>query len=209
MNNWFTVKVKYTKQLENGAFKRVSEPYLLAAMTFTDAEARIYEELGAIIRGEFTVTNIARTDFHDIFHYEDSDTWYKCKITYEGATEDSDKPKKVSQNFLISAHSVKDAFDRMHESLSTMLVDFLIPSIIVSPIVDIFPYNEELDKEISRRPIDEIDEPVAATGKKVYSAPGSDIDDEFEDEEEDLDEEDLDEEEEDSDSELEDEYSEE
>jgi hypothetical protein len=46
MNSWFTVKVKYTRQLENGTFKRVSEPYLLAAMSFTDAEARIYEELG-------------------------------------------------------------------------------------------------------------------------------------------------------------------
>jgi hypothetical protein len=210
MNNWFTVKVKYTKQLENGAFKRVSEPYLLAAMTFTDAEARIYEELGAIIRGEFTVTNIARTDYHDIFQYEDSDTWYKCKISFESATEDSDKAKKVSQNFLVGAHSVKEAFDRMHESLSTMLVDFLIPSIIVSPIVDIFPYTEELDKEISRRPMLE-DEPIITTGKRVYSAPGSDVDDDFEEEEEDfeeiedeLDTEDLEE----IDSDLDDEYSE-
>jgi hypothetical protein len=210
MNNWFTVKVKYTKQLENGAFKRVSEPYLLAAMTFTDAEARIYEELGAIIRGEFTVTNIARTDYHDIFQYEDSDTWYKCKISFESATEDSDKAKKVSQNFLVGAHSVKEAYDRMHESLSTMLVDFLIPSIIVSPIVDIFPYTEELDKEISRRPLLE-DEPIITTGKRVYSAPGSDIDDDFEEEEEDFEEtedeletEDLEE----IDSDLDDEYSE-
>jgi hypothetical protein len=209
MNNWFTVKVKYTKQLENGAFKRVSEPYLLAAMTFTDAEARIYEELGAIIRGEFTVTNIARTDYHDIFQYEDSDTWYKCKISFESATEDSDKAKKVSQNFLVGAHSVKEAFERMHESLSTMLVDFLIPSIIVSPIVDIFPYTEELDKEISRRPLLE-DEPIITTGKRVYSAPGSDIDDDFEEEEDleeiedELDSEDLEE----IDSDLDDEYSE-
>lgn len=199
MNNWFTVKVKYTKQLENGAFKRVSEPYLLAAMTFTDAEARIYEELGAIIRGEFSVTNIARTDFHDIFHYEDSDTWYKCKITYEGATEDSEKPKKVSQNFLITAHSVKEAYERMQESLSTLMVDFIIPSIIVSPIVDIFPYNEELDRELSRRPIDEVVDIPAAGNSKVYSAPGSDIDEDFEDEEEG----------DEVDSELEDEYSEE
>ena len=68
MNSWFTVKVKYTKQLEDGTFKRVSEPYLVAAMTFTDAEARIYEELGSLIRGEFVVTGITRTDFHDIFH---------------------------------------------------------------------------------------------------------------------------------------------
>lgn len=178
MNNWFTVKVKYTKQLENGDFKRVTEPYLLAAMTFTDAEARIYEELGAVIRGEFNVTSISRTDFHDIFHYEDTDTWYKCKITYEGATEDSDKPKKVTQNFLITAHSVKEAYERMQESLSTLMVDFMIPSITVSPIVDIFPYNEELDKEISRRPMEENETVESVTGRKVFTAPGSDVDEE-------------------------------
>ena len=184
MNNWFTVKVKYTKQLENGDFKRVTEPYLLAAMTFTDAEARIYEELGAVIRGEFSVTTISRTDFHDIFHYEDSDTWYKCKITYEGATEDSDKPKKVTQNFLITAHSVKEAYERMQESLSTLMVDFMIPSITVSPIVDIFPYNEELDKEISRRPMEEDETVESVSGRKVFSAPGSDVDEDEEDEDE-------------------------
>ena len=83
MNNWFTVKVKYTKQLDNGTFKRVSEPYLLAAMTFTDAEARIYEELGSIIKGEFNVVGITRTEIHDIFAYEDAYTWYKAKISYE------------------------------------------------------------------------------------------------------------------------------
>ena len=64
MNSWFTVKVKYTRQLENGTFKRVSEPYLLAAMSFTDAEARIYEELGSRIRGEFNVVGISRTELH-------------------------------------------------------------------------------------------------------------------------------------------------
>lgn len=203
MNNWFTVKVKYTKQLENGAFKRVSEPYLLAAMTFTDAEARIYEELGSVIRGEFVVTNIARTDFHDIFHYEDSDLWFKCKITYESQDADAEgeKKKKVAQNFLISAHSVKEAYERLQESLSTLMVDFQIPSIIASPIIDIFPYNEELDKEISRRPLEE-NEPIVSTGRPVFSAPGSDLDDELEEEEEELDDEEVD-------SELEDEFSEE
>ncbi len=188
MNSWFTVKVKYTKQLENGTFKRVSEPYLLAAMTFTDAEARIYEELGSVIRGEFVVTNIARTDFHDIFYYEDSDIWYKCKITYESQDADSEKQKKISQNFLVNARSVKEAFDRLQESLSTLMVDFQIPSIIISPIVDIFPFSENLDREISRKPMEMMDEgPVSITGKPVFSAPGSDIDDEEELVEEEID----------------------
>ena len=197
MNTWFTVKVKYTKQLDDGTFKRVSEPYLLAAMTFTDAEARIYEELGSIIRGEFTVTNIARTEYHDIFYYEDADLWYKCKITYQsegdGLEIESDlnpkKVKKVSQNFLVTATSVKEAFERIQESLSTLMVDYQIPSIILTPIVDIFPFNEELDVELERKPAKEkrvtevtSEEEVLETPGKgvVFSASGSDFDDEEE-----------------------------
>ncbi len=180
MNNWFTVKVKYTKQLENGSFKRVTEPYLLAAMTFTDAEARIYEELGAIIRGEFNVVGIVRTEIHDIFAYEDADVWYKIKLTYESQDADSEKAKKVSQNFLVSAHSVKEAYDRIKESLATLMVDFEIPSITVSPIVEIFPYQEQLDRELSRTPMESAGEEVEATEVKgkVFSAPGSDVDEE-------------------------------
>jgi hypothetical protein len=183
MNNWFTVKVKYTKQLENGAFKRVTEPYLLAAMTFTDAEARIYEELGQIIRGEFNVVGITRTEIHDIFLYDDADVWYKVKLTYDSVDAEAEKAKKVTQNFLVSASSVKEAYDRIKESLSTLLVDFVIPMITVSPIVEIFPYQEELDKEISRRPLEEEDKELpdieSKPGKKAaFSAPGSDQDDE-------------------------------
>jgi len=183
MYNWFTVKVKYTKQLDNGQFKRVSEPYLLAAMTFTDAEARIYEELGTVIRGEFDVVGISRTEIHDIFAYDDADVWYKCKVTYEREDGDSEKVKKVSQNFLVSAHSVKDAFDRIKESLSTLMVDFLIPSIIVSPIVEIFPPTENLDREISRTALEDIavEESPAPKGV-VFSASGSDFDEEEEEE---------------------------
>lgn len=185
MNSWFTVKVKYTKQLENGSFKRVSEPYLLAAMSFTDAEARIFEELGSAIKGEFSVTNIARADYHDIFQYDDSEVWYKCKVSYESVSDDGDKAKKVSQNFLVSASSVKEAYDRIQESLSTLMVDFEIPTITVSPIVDIFPYNEEMDREISRMSVEEFEAKnteATRSSSNVYSASGSTEDDEIEEE---------------------------
>lgn len=198
MNSWFTVKVKYTRQLENGTFKRVSEPYLLAAMSFTDAEARIYEELGSRIRGEFNVVGISRTELHDIFVYDDADTWYKCKITYEKMDEDGEKNKKISQQFLVSAHSVKDAFERIQESLGTYMIDFEIPSITVSPIVEIFPFNDVVEAKPQSRIIEKeaptIDESVEdlSTSGSFYSAPGSDVDDELESEV--IDEHDLDEE---------------
>ena len=148
MNSWFTVKVKYTKQQDDGSFKRVSEPYLLAAMTFTDAEARIYDELGALIRGEFLVTGISRTDIHDIFHYEDSDVWWKCIIKYDSGEGEDGKSKKTSQTMLVSAHSAKEAYERLQESLSGMLIDFQIPTVTLSPIVDIFPFGDDETQEL-------------------------------------------------------------
>ena len=143
MNNWFTVKVKYTKQNDDGTFKRVTEAYLVASISFTDAEARIYEELSSIIKGEFIVVSITRTELHDIFAFDDSDVWYKAKITYQSESLDDEKSKKVTRNFLVSAHSVKDAYDRIKESLSTLMIDFQIPSVVKSPIVEIFPYSKK------------------------------------------------------------------
>lgn len=184
MNSWFTVKVKYTKQLENGTFKRVSEPYMLAAMTFTDAEARIYEELGSSIRGEFLVTGIARTDIHDIFQYDDSETWFKCKVSYDKVDDEADKKKTITQNFLVSADTVKKAYERVQESLGTLMIDFNITAITASPIVEIFPYREE-DVETPAKKINQVIEEVYENPTPkgiVFSASGSDEDDELEDE---------------------------
>ena len=181
MNSWFTVKVKYTKQLENGTFKRVSEPYLLAAMTFTDAEARIYEELGSSIRGEFQVTGIARTDLHDIFQYDDAEQWFKCKVTYDRIDEDGEKAKTISQNFLVSAANVKESYDRIEESLATLMIDFNVVSITSSPIVEIFPYREE-DIQSPAQKAPKFEEETTHTPiRQVFSASGSDSDDDLTD----------------------------
>ena len=149
MNNWMLSKVRFTKQNEDGSFKRVTEQHLFSAISFTDAETRIYEELGSTIRGEFTVVSITRAEFHDIFHYEDADVWYKCAITFDGS-EEGEKAKKTKQTFLVSANSVREANDRLKESLSALLIDFKIESVSLTPIVEIYPFKEILDKEISR-----------------------------------------------------------
>ena len=140
--SWFTVKVRYTKQNEDGSFKRVTEPYLLAAVSFTDAEKRIYEELENTIRGEFHVMSINITELHDIFDNEQSDVWFKTKISYS-SVDDSDKAKKVTQTFYLNADSVKDADSSIKEELSTMLVDFTVDSVVKTKIVDVFPIKIE------------------------------------------------------------------
>ena len=154
MQKWYTVKVKYTKQLEDGKLKRVSEPYLFAAVNFTDAESRVHKEVGANVSGEFDVTSISATDFADIFQYDDADTWFKCKVTYISEDSDSGSEKKVSNNFLVTAQNVKEAYNRIDDNLKDMMVSYETPTITETPIVEVFPAEENLDVEISRTPIE-------------------------------------------------------
>jgi hypothetical protein len=147
MRIWFLCKVKYAKENEQGLLKNVSEQYLVDAVSFTEAEARIYDMLGSVIRGDFQVTNISKSNFVDVFFFEDIDIWHKCKISYIVADADSGKEKKVTQFMLVTAHDVKEAYDRIHESLSNMLVSFRVPEVTESPIVEVFPYEKE-DEEL-------------------------------------------------------------
>jgi hypothetical protein len=145
-------------------------------MTFTDAEARIYEELGSSIRGEFQVTGIARTDLHDIFQYDDAEQWFKCKVTYDRIDEDGEKAKTISQNFLVSAAQVKEAYERIEESLATLMIDFNVVSITASPIVEIFPYREEdVQSPVQKAPKFE-EETTHTPLRQVFSASGTDTD---------------------------------
>ena len=157
MNTWYQTKVKYTKQNDNGTFKRVSEPYLVASVSHGDAEERIYEELGSLIRGEFSVVGVTPYPIVDIFHYEESENWYSCMVSMQDPSLDSEKIKMIKAKYLITADSVLDACEKLEESLKGSVLDYSITGINISNIVDIFPYKEELDKEILRTPITEVE----------------------------------------------------
>lgn len=143
MRVWFLCKVKYAKETEDGLLKSISEQYLVDAVSFTEAEAILYDRLGSQIRGDFQVTGISKSNIVDVFYFEDADTWYKCKISYLIADGESGKEKKVTQYMIVTAEDVKQAFDRIQESLSNMLVSFRVPDITESPIVEVFPFEKE------------------------------------------------------------------
>lgn len=182
MNSWYTVKIKYIKELEDGRLKSVSEPYLVDSVSFTDAEARMYEEVGSQVRGEFLITGITKTDYADIFYYEDCDEWYKCKVTYETMDADSGKSKNVANNYLVTAANVHQAYERIKESLGDMLVTIEIPSIALSPIVEVLPYVPSNDVELDRRQATE-DELASGIPASAHKTDESYDEDEREDEE--------------------------
>jgi len=144
MSNWYEVKVKYVKiDEQSGRERKVTEPYLIDAVSFTEAESRIHAELEEMIRGDFQVTNISKANYSDLFPFDNADRWFKCKVTYVSLDDAAGKEKKISSQMLVMGNDLKEAYDNLMSSLSGMTVDFNVVGINESPLMDVFPYFKE------------------------------------------------------------------
>ena len=141
MANWFECKVRYDKMMENGVQKKVNEPYLVDALSFTEAEARIIEELTPFISGEFTVSAVKRTRISEIFWDDSADKWYMVKVAFITIDEKSAVEKKSNSFILVAAKSFKEALDNFMENMKTTMADFDIVSITETPIMDVYKVN--------------------------------------------------------------------
>ena len=140
--NYFEVKVKYEKVQEDGKEKKVTESYLVDALSFTECEKRIIEEMKLFISGEFEVYSIARTKYEDIVEKEiDSDiSWYKTKLV-DSLFDDNGKEKLVAHYLLVEGTSIDNAKDNLDEYMKTTMADFKVVTISETPIMDIYKYQ--------------------------------------------------------------------
>ena len=147
MKIWFEATVRYARENDQGLLKNVSEKYLVDAASHMEAEERIYDLLGDTIRGDFQVKRLVPSNIVDVFFYEDADVWHKCKVSYMSVDADSGREKKVNQFILLTATDIRQAYDRVNESLGHMLVSFDTVSITESPILEVFPYEKMVDDD--------------------------------------------------------------
>ncbi|PTN08064.1 uncharacterized protein DUF4494 [Mangrovibacterium marinum] len=142
MQTWFECKVKYVKINQDGRETKVTESYLIDAVSYTDAEARIVKELQQMIRGSFEIEKITKSNIIEILPAEDGEFWYKARIAIVTIDAKAGKEKKVNNYFLVAADDFKEAFQRLEKGLSYILVPYNTTSLALSPIVDVFPYFE-------------------------------------------------------------------
>lgn len=140
MQTWYEGKASYVKIDDDGRERKVSESYLFDAVSFTDAEARMIEQLATMVRGEFVVSNIRKSNIIEIFPHETGEWWFKLRISIVVIDEKGGKEKRINNYFLVAADDIKQALSRAEEGLSYILVPYQITSIAVSNIVDVFPY---------------------------------------------------------------------
>ena len=147
MHTWFETKIRYEKEMENGINKKVTEPYLVDALSFTEAEARIIEEMTPYISGEFTVADVTRARYSELFYAEDAsaDRWYKVKLGFITLDEKSGSEKKTYTNVLVQAADLRDAVKRLDEGMKGSMADYIIVSVAETAIMDVYPYEADPD----------------------------------------------------------------
>lgn len=145
MHTWFECKIRYEKTMENGMNKKVTEPYLVDALSFTEAEARIIEEMTPFISGEFTVSDIKRANYSELFPSEEeaADRWFKCKLVFITLDEKSGAEKKTSTQVLVQAADLRDAVKKLDEGMKGTMADYQIASVAETAIMDVYPYSAE------------------------------------------------------------------
>lgn len=138
MENWFECKVRYDKMMENGLVKKVNESFLVDALSFTEAEARIIEERTPFISGEFSVSAVKRTKISEIFWDDNADRWYLVKVAFITIDEKTAAEKRTISLILVAANNFRGALDTFMEGMKGTMGDFEIVSITETLYLDVY-----------------------------------------------------------------------
>ena len=140
---WFVCKVRYEKMQEDGTQKKVTETYVIDAVSFAEAEERIIEEMSAYISGEFNVKAVQLAPFGEIFFDDENETadrYYKAKLAFITIDEKSGNEKRQSVTYLVQASNFNDAVKNTDKVMGGTMIDYEISSIAETPILDVFQY---------------------------------------------------------------------
>jgi len=142
MQTWFESKVKYSKVSQTGKEQIVTENFLLDAVSYTDAETRIIRNMQEMVRGgEFTIVDIKKSKIAEVFPFDDGELWFRATINLVTVDEDAGREKKLRTSYLVMADDINEALKRLDESLGYLVIPYVISSLAVSTIVDVFPYD--------------------------------------------------------------------
>lgn len=141
MKSYFECTVKFEKTAENGNLVKVSEKYLVDALSFTEAESRITDELKGFVSGEFMVSAIKRYKVSELFWNEQSDKWFRAKVNFITLDEEKGVERKTAAFMLVQANDIKDAREGLVEGMKGTMADYETESITETKIIEVLKYE--------------------------------------------------------------------
>lgn len=148
MQHYIECKVRYDKVMEDGMIKSVTEPYLVDALSFTEAESRITDELSLYIQGEFNVEAVKKCNASEVLFsdVDEDDKWYKAKLSFISFDEKSGKEKRQSITYLVQAQSLEKALRYVDKFMGKTMIDYVMVGLNETKIMDVFKYESKEDE---------------------------------------------------------------
>ena len=131
--------------MEDGLQKKVVETYTIDALSFTEAEQRIMEEMSSYISGEFNIKDIKIAPYKEIFFSDEdmADRWYKTKLQFITIDEKTEKEKRSNVNYLVNAGTLNGAVKNIDEVMGGTMIDYVIASVAETTLMDVFEYGKD------------------------------------------------------------------
>lgn len=129
--------------MDDGLQKKVTESYVVDALSFTEAEKRIMEEMSSFISGEFEVNDIKRAAYEEIFFSDDAmaDRWYKAKLQFITIDEKTEKEKRTNVSYLVQAGTLNGAVKNIDEVMGGSMIDYVIAAVSETTLMDVYEYK--------------------------------------------------------------------
>ena len=147
-STWFECKVRYEKTQEDGSDKLVNELYVVDALSFTEAEASIIDNMAFYVSGELKIANINPANYNEIFFSgnDDDDLWFKARLAFI-TIDDKNKEKRTYVNYLIQAKSIERAKRYVDEVMGETIIDYELKSLSETKIFDVFEHEPSTDNK--------------------------------------------------------------
>ena len=142
---WFECKIRYEKIMEDGLPKKINEVYVVDALSFSEAEERIIEEMSSYISGEIEIMDVKIAPYREIFFADDNlaDQWFKAKLSFITIDERTNKEKRTSMMYLVNAGNISSAINNIDKVMSGTMIDYVTTSISATKIFDVFEYKKK------------------------------------------------------------------
>ena len=140
---WFEAKIRYEKMMEDGCLKKVTETYVIDALSFGEAENRILEEMTSYVSGEVEVCALKIAPYKEVFFADSdmADKWYVAKLAFITIDEKTDKEKKTRVCYLVNAGNINAAVKNIEEQMAGTMIDYDTFNVSETQILDVFEYK--------------------------------------------------------------------
>jgi hypothetical protein len=137
--SYIETAARYEKMTEDGKVKKVTERFLVDALSCTEAEGRTIEELTPYVSGELEVTANKKVNIAEVMGDKECGRFWLCKVVFITIDEKTATEKRTISQILVGAPDFTNAVEELNEGMKGTLSDFEIVSLAETPIKEFYP----------------------------------------------------------------------